>query len=830
MTVEDLFTIQSLGEVEVSPDGSTIAAVVQRPASDKEIYGRDLLGLERADIWLLPRGGGRPRNLTNGLRDGSGYWEPRWSPDGRRLAMLSTYGGDNVRLYVWDSKTAVLKRMTTHGVDLGNWSAGTIASPGARPGAVAWLDARTVLVLELPQGEADLSFDWNTVNPRIATREWAKLPRGDVPTASVVETGPGSATPKRPMRELRAIDVVRGTSRLLAAVPYYRSGALGLHGTHLVSVSPDRRHAAVLVGVGPLAPALGHRVWGKVDTRLGIVGLEGNGEFRWVEDGGGLYARLSGWSNDGKQFAVLRQAHKWTDEEANELFSIAVSSGETHRLLPPGWKASSAMPPGWMPEPEWYRSWQIGAVVWTGEGLPVVHADSGPKAGWWRLDSAGTLVNATAETKSAPSKLEWTGDSSDYLGVADGDVWRVDVSSGNAINLTAAFTPPVTAIVPPEVPGKQGRPLTGIVVTAGDSGRTGYAWIPVTGGQAPRLLPLPSANATLDFFRQDLELTLFREVLPTGTFLWRGDGQSTKFARLLSLNQHLASIADVHRRMITYRGIDGDSLQALLLLPPNYDTTARYPLIAWVYAGDIVGDTLPWPTGKNDPSLYSLLPLVSRGYAVLIPSMPLPSGPGNPLGDPYIDLPKGVMPALDRAVDLGIADPGRLGVMGSSFGGYSTYSLVTYTTRFRAAVAMQGVSDLISAYGAFGERYTENPHERLGMAGLAEQGQSRMGAPPWQDLWRYLRNTPLFFVDRVQTPVLAIHGDQDAGVVMAQSEEFFTALQRQGKRAKLIRYWGEAHGIEAPPNVRHMWAAIFDWFDTYLAPAPSTTSAAATSP
>jgi dipeptidyl aminopeptidase/acylaminoacyl peptidase len=829
MTVEDLFTIQSLGEVEVSRDGSMIAAVVQRPASDKEIYGRDLGGLERADIWLLPRDGGRPRNLTHGLRDGSGYWQPRWSPDGRRLAMVSTRGGDNIRLYVWDSKTAALKRVTERGVDLGNWSAGTIDSPGARAGAVAWLDARTVIVLELPQCEADISFDQNTINPRIAAREWAKLPRGGVPTASVVETGPGTPSSRRSMRELRAIDVVSGTSRLLAAVPYYRSTALGLHGTHLVSVSPDRRHAAVLVGVGPLAPALEHRVWGKLDTRLGIVRLEGSGEVRWVDDGGGLYARLSGWSPDGKQFAVLRQANKWTDEEANELFSVTVSSGETHRLLPPGWRASSAMPPGWMPEPRWGDSWQIGAVVWTAEGLPVIHADSGPRSGWWRLDPAGPLVNVTAETKGVPRTLEWTGDSSDHLAVTAGDLWRVDVSAGTAINLTAGFIPAVTKIVQPEVPAIRGRPLTGIVVMTADSGRAGYALIPITGGRAPRLLPMPSANATLDFFRRDLELALFREVLPTGTFLWHGDGRSAKFARLLALNEQLAGIADVKRRLITYRGIEGDTLQALLLLPANHDAATRYPLIAWVYAGDIVGDTLPWPTAKNDAYPYNLVPLVSRGYAVLIPSMPLPSGPGNPHGDPYIDLPKGVMPALDRAVDLGIADPGRLGVMGASFGGYSTYSLVTYTTRFRAAVAMQGISDLISMYGSFGERYTENPHERLSMAGLAEQGLVRMGAAPWQDLWRYLRNTPLFFADRVQTPLMAIHGDQDV-VVMAQSEEFFTALQRQGKRAKLIRYWGEAHGIEAPPNVKHMWAAVFSWFDTYLAPAESTTSAAAASP
>jgi len=835
MAVDDIFTIQRLTEVAVSPDGGMIAAVVQRPATDKETYGHALDGDDRADIWLLARGGSPPRNLTRGVRDGSGYWQPRWSPDGRRLAMVSTRGGDNVRLYVWEAKADALKRVTERGVDLGNGFGfgndvgGTIDSPNGRPGAVAWLDANTVIALEMPQGEAHISFDQNTLNPRIAAREWTKLLRGRVPTASVVETGPGTPIPTRLTSELRAIDVERGTSRLLAAVPYYRSTAIGLYGTHAISISPDRRHAAVLVGVGPLAPAAEHRVWGKSDTRLGIVPLEGSGGIRWVDDGGGLYVRLSGWSPDGARFAVLRQPHKWTDEAADELFSVTAMNGQTRRLLPTGWKASSAIPPGWRPKPEWGDSPQVGAVVWTVDGRPVVHAESDQMSGWWRLDSAGALANIAAETKGVPRRLEWTGDSNAYIGVSDGDLWRVDVNVGAALNLTAAFTPAVTGIVQPKIPVTRVRPLAEIVVTTDDSGRAGYAHVGVNGGRAPMVLPMPSANATLDLYRPDLELALFTEVVPTGTFLWRGDGLSTEFARLLALNEHLAGIADVQRRLITYRGIDGDTLQALLLLPANHDSARRYPLVAWVYAGDIVRDTLPWPTAKNDPHPYNLIPLVSRGYAVLVPSMPLPSGPGNPHGDPYIDLPKGVMPAVDRAVELGIADPDRLGVIGASFGGYSTYSLVTFTTRFRAAVAMQGPSNLISLYGEFPQRFIESPHERLIPPGLLELGVLSMGAAPWQDLWRYLRNTPLFFVDRVQTPLMAIHGDQDQ-IVMGQSEEFFTALQRQGKRAKLIRYWGESHGIEAPPNVRHMWEAIFSWFDSYLAPAQRTTSAAVASP
>jgi dipeptidyl aminopeptidase/acylaminoacyl peptidase len=168
-------------------------------------------------------------------------------------------------------------------------------------------------------------------------------------------------------------------------------------------------------------------------------------------------------------------------------------------------------------------------------------------------------------------------------------------------------------------------------------------------------------------------------------------------------------------------------------------------------------------------------------------------------------------------VDLGIADPKRIAVMGQSYGGYSTYTLVTYTNRFRAAIALAGLPNLIGLYGAFDprERYLDAPHEELFAAALSETGQTRMGNTPWGDLWRYVRNSPLFYVERVETPLLIIQGDQDY-VTMAQGEEFFTALYRQGKRARFARYWGEGHVFRSPANIRDMWTQIFAWLDEHL--------------
>ncbi len=93
-----------------------------------------------------------------------------------------------------------------------------------------------------------------------------------------------------------------------------------------------------------------------------------------------------------------------------------------------------------------------------------------------------------------------------------------------------------------------------------------------------------------------------------------------------------------------------------------------------------------------------------------------------------------------------------------------------------------------------------------------------MGGPPWQDAQRYVRNSPLFQAERVETPLLIIQGDMDY-VPLQQGEQFFSALYRQGKRARFVRYWGEGHVFQSPANIRDMWEEVYGWFDEFLKPS-----------
>src|SRR5262249_39562937 len=143
---------------------------------------------------------------------------------------------------------------------------------------------------------------------------------------------------------------------------------------------------------------------------------------------------------------------------------------------------------------------------------------------------------------------------------------------------------------------------------------------------------------------------------------------------------------------------------------------------------------------------------------------------------------------IDKLVELGIADPDRLGIMGFSYGGYSTLALIVQTTCFKAAVVFAGFGDLIGYYGMM----TKEGDARTALAFEGDWG--RMGGTPWQFRDRYIENSPIFYLDRVQTPVLIVHGAEDPTVAPFLADEVFVGLRRLGKEVVYAKYQGEGHG------------------------------------
>ena len=208
--------------------------------------------------------------------------------------------------------------------------------------------------------------------------------------------------------------------------------------------------------------------------------------------------------------------------------------------------------------------------------------------------------------------------------------------------------------------------------------------------------------------------------------------------------------------------------------------------------------------GVSEAPVHGQL-LASRGYAVFYPDMPMEER------DPRRQLPGLVLPAINRLIDLGIADPQRLGLMGISFGSYCALSLLTQTDRFQAAVISAVYANLTSIYGALDE------HGHSKWIGWCESGQVGLGGSLWERRDAYVENSPLFYLDRVTTPLLIGSGTQQAEEP-AQAGEVFSALRRLGKRVELRLYEGMDHAppIWSEPSHRDFSERVVQWFDTYL--------------
>lgn len=255
--------------------------------------------------------------------------------------------------------------------------------------------------------------------------------------------------------------------------------------------------------------------------------------------------------------------------------------------------------------------------------------------------------------------------------------------------------------------------------------------------------------------------------------------------------------------VITWESKDGLEIEGLITYPTKYKKRKKYPLAVIIHGGPagVFSETF---TGAR--SIYNIEYFASNGYAVLRPNPRGSTGYGKDFryanfkdwgfGD-YQDIMSGV----DKVIDMGVADPNRLAVMGWSYGGYMTSFIVSRTNRFKAGSMGAGLPNLVSMTTT-----TDIPNYLV----------AHMGGEFWDDYETYEKHSAIYRIDKVQTPTQVIHGANDLRVPFTQGQEFYVALKRKGVSTEMVVYPRTPHGPREPKFLMDVSTRVLTWLDKFI--------------
>ena len=261
-------------------------------------------------------------------------------------------------------------------------------------------------------------------------------------------------------------------------------------------------------------------------------------------------------------------------------------------------------------------------------------------------------------------------------------------------------------------------------------------------------------------------------------------------------------LTGITKQLVKYEREDGVPLSGTLYLPPDYEEGDKLPLVIWAYpreysdpklAGQIRGSPHRFTFFRG----YSQLFFVTQGYALLdsaqMPVMGDPTTMNDTIPEQLVASAKAAIEKLDS---MGVIDPNRVGVGGHSYGAFMTGNLLAHTDLISAGIARSGAYNrTLTPFGFQSERRTF-----------------------WEAPQTYFKVSPFMQADKVNEPILLIHGEADnnSGTFPIQSKRFYHALKGHGATAKLVMLPNESHGYRAKESVLHVLAEMIEWFDKYV--------------
>jgi dipeptidyl aminopeptidase/acylaminoacyl peptidase len=265
----------------------------------------------------------------------------------------------------------------------------------------------------------------------------------------------------------------------------------------------------------------------------------------------------------------------------------------------------------------------------------------------------------------------------------------------------------------------------------------------------------------------------------------------------------------IKKQLVTYKRADGVQCQFTLYLPPDYREGTRLPTVVWAYpveftdpttAGQITGSSQRATSISGTSHLFFLM----EGYAVLDnATMPVVGTPET-VNNTYVEqIVMSAKAAIDKATEMGVTDPDRVGVGGHSYGAFMTANLLAHSDLFRAGIARSGAYNrTLTPFGFQSERRTI-----------------------WEAPDLYLKVSPFMYASKINEPMLMTHGEADdnTGTFPIQSERMYQAMKGNGATVRLVMLPHEAHGYAGRESVEHVLYEMINWFDKYVKNAPSKT-------
>jgi dipeptidyl aminopeptidase/acylaminoacyl peptidase len=284
------------------------------------------------------------------------------------------------------------------------------------------------------------------------------------------------------------------------------------------------------------------------------------------------------------------------------------------------------------------------------------------------------------------------------------------------------------------------------------------------------------------------------------------EGRPTSQQAITSFPDPTPQIRGIRKELVTYNRPDGVHLSFTLYLPPGYKQGTRLPTVVWAYpleftdaatASQVTGSAKHFATFFGPSELFFLL----EGYTVLDSvAMPVVGDPDT-VNNTYIEqIVADAKAAIDKAVEMGVTDPSRVGVGGHSYGAFMTANLLAHSDLFRAGIARSGAYNrTLTPFGFQSERRTF-----------------------WEATDTYLKMSPFVYADKIKAPKLLTHGEADnnTGTFPIQTDRMYEAIRGNGGIVRMVKLPSEAHGYSARESVEHVLYEMISWFDKYVKNAP----------